>query len=66
MPTRSTHDVTHRLNGSLAFSIAYGIQVDTPDNELFRTYTEVVDAIAEALVPGSFLVDVFPFRESNR
>ena len=66
MLTNSTHDAIPRLNGSLAFSIAYGIQVDTPDNEIFRTYTNVIDAMAEALVPGSFLVDVFPFRESNR
>ena len=66
MPTRSTHDATSRLTGSLAFSIAYGIQVDTPDNELFRAYTEVLHAMVEALVPGTFLVDVLPFRESNR
>ena len=66
MPTRSTHDATSRLTGSLAFSIAYGIQVDTPDNEIFRTYSEVLHAMVEAMIPGTFLVDVFPFRKSNR
>jgi hypothetical protein len=66
IPTRSTHDSTSRLTGSLAFSIAYGIRVDTPDNEFFRTYNEVLRPMFEVMVPGMFLVDVLPFRESNR
>ena len=66
MQTCSTHDATSRFTGSLAFSVAYGIRVDTPDNELFRTYSDVFHAMVEAMVPGTFLVDVFPFRESNR
>jgi hypothetical protein len=55
-----------RLTGSLALSIAYGIQADTPENEFFRMYKELLDAMTEASVPGAFLVDILPFRGSNR
>ena len=55
-----------RLTGSLALSIAYGIQVDTPDNEFFHLFEEAVEAANEALVPGAFLVDIIPPRESHR
>ena len=56
----------HRLTGSLALSIAYGIEAENPDNEFFRMYHDVLGAISEALVPGTFLVDVFPLRGSSR
>lgn len=65
MITCSIYDATRRLTGSLALSIAYGIQADTPDNEFFRMFTEMMDAMSEALVPGAFFVDIFPLRESN-
>ena len=54
-----------RLTGSLALSIAYGIQADTPDNEFFRMFKDMMDEITEASVPGAFLVDVLPFRGCN-
>jgi hypothetical protein len=66
MQTRTTHNATSRLTGSLAFSIAYGIRVDNLDNEFLRTYTKVLHDLFEAMVPGTFLIDVLPFRESNR
>ena len=66
MLTCSIYDQTPRLTGSLALSIAYGIQADNADNEFFRTFKEMLDAMTEAVMPGTFLVDVLPFRESNR
>ena len=62
MPTRSIYDQAPRLTGSLALSISYGIQADTPDNEFFRMYQTMLEATNEALVPGAFLVDILPFR----
>ena len=66
IPVCSIHDAIHRLTGSLALSIAYGIEAENPDNEFFRMYHDVLGAISEALVPGTFLVDVFPLRGSSR
>lgn len=51
-----------RLTGSLALSIAYGIQADTLDNEYFRIYKRVSESSGEAMVLGAFLVDILPFR----
>jgi len=68
LPVTSIRLVYHlmsRLTGSLALSIAYGIQADTPDNEFFRMYEEMLEGVNEASVPGTFLVDVLPHRESN-
>ena len=62
MLTRPTPTTTYRLTGSLALSIAYGIRADTPDNEFVRMYEEVLAVAREALLPGAFLVDVFPPR----
>ena len=56
---------TSSLTGSLALSIAYGIQADTPENEFFCMYKGVLGAVNEASVPGTFIVDVIPFRGSS-
>ena len=50
----------------MALSIAYGIQADAPDNEFLRLYKKLVDVMNESMVPGSFLVDLLPFRGSHR
>ena len=62
---RSIHSVTSRITGSLALSIAYGIQADTPDDKYLRLFREMMRSFTEASVPGTFVVDVLPFRESN-
>jgi hypothetical protein len=62
--TRSIHEAKFRLTTSLALSIAYGIQADTPDNEFVRLYKEMTDEMTEASVPGTFFVDIFPLRGS--
>jgi len=51
--------------GSLALSISYDIQVDSPRNPYFDATEEALDAIQAALVPGAFLVEFLPFRESS-
>ncbi|KAF9783497.1 cytochrome P450 [Thelephora terrestris] len=49
------------LTGSLALSIAYGIRADTPHNEFILMYEKMLKTAQEGLVPGTFLVDMFPF-----
>ena len=66
MPTNLTNSTLSRLTGSLALSLAYGIQTDDPDNKFFRLYREMLDDLDVASVPGTFLVDVLPFRGSSR
>lgn len=65
MATRLTLNATFRLTGSLALSIAYGIRADTLDNEFLRMYEEMLGAAREALVPGTFIVDVLPLRKPD-
>ena len=60
----SPYDVKPRLTGSLALSIAYGIQADAPDNEFFCMYKLLLGAMNQVFVPGSFAVDILPFRGS--
>lgn len=59
-----THHAAFSLTGSLALSIAYGIEADTPENEFFCMYKGVMEAVSEASVPGTFIVDVLPLRGS--
>ena len=65
MLTRLTSGAASRLTGSLALSIAYGIRADTLDNEFICMYEEMFEGARKATVPGSFLVDVLPFRAPN-
>jgi len=50
--------------GSIALSIAYDIQVDSTENPYFRIAEEALESLEEALVPGAFLVEFLPIRES--
>ena len=54
-----------RLTGSLALSIAYGVQVDTLDDEILRLFNDAKEISNEVLVPGAFLVDIIPLRKSS-
>lgn len=49
--------------GSLALSVAYGIEVDSVENPYFHAAEEATESIAEAMVPGAFLVELLPIRE---
>ena len=49
--------------GSLALSIAYGIQVDSIENPYFHVAEEATDSLQAALVPGAFPVEFLPFRK---
>jgi len=48
--------------GSLALSIAYGIQVGSVDNPYFRIAEEATECLQPALVPGAFPVELLPIR----
>ena len=41
--------------------IGYGINVEESDDPYISIAGEVLDGLAEAGVPGAFLVDIFPF-----
>jgi len=49
--------------GSIALSIMYGIQVDSPEDPYFRIAEEANKILEEALVPGAFPAEIFPIRE---
>jgi hypothetical protein len=63
--TRLIYNNTSRLTGSLALSVAYGIRTETADNEYIRLYRKMINSLGRAVVPGAFVVDVFPPRESH-
>ena len=63
---RLTYNTASRFTGSLALSIAYGVEIETKDNKFFRLYKEMAHDFDRACVPGTFLVDVLPFRGSSR
>ena len=56
----------YRLTGSLALSIAYGIQADSINNNFFRMFRELSAQAGEAMVLGAFLVDILPPRRFDR
>jgi hypothetical protein len=55
-----------RLTGSLALSVAYGMETDTADNQYIRLYRKMIGSLGRAAVPGAFVVDVFPLREFDQ
>ena len=56
---------TPRLTGSLALSVAYGIQAETVGNEYLRLYREMIRSLGQAAVPGAFVVDILSPCEFN-
>ena len=59
------YGTTLSLTGSLSLSVAYGIQAETPENEFFCMNNDILRAANEGAVPGTFIVDILPFREFN-
>ena len=57
------HQHIQLATGSLALSIAYGIQVDSVENPYFHVAEEATESLQAALVPGAFPVEFLPFRE---
>ena len=43
-------------------SIAYGIDVESPDDRFLRASLDAAHALAAMLIPGKFLADVIPIR----
>ena len=50
------------LTGSLTLSIAYGVNIESESNKFFSASEDAMAAVDVAMLPGSFLVDVFPIR----
>ena len=50
----------HSTPGAIALSIAYGIDSKSADDRFLKANIEATDAVAAALVPGKWLVDVIP------
>lgn len=53
------------LTGSLTLSVAYGLNVESESNEFYSTSEGAMSALDAAMVPGAFLVDIFPTRMSS-
>lgn len=51
------------MTGGLILSIAYGIDVQGQNDPLLKAADTAVGAINATLVPGAYLVDLFPICE---
>jgi hypothetical protein len=49
------------MAGETILSIAYGLDIEQKDDPYIQTSEEAVHALAVAAIPGTFLVDIFPF-----
>ena len=49
------------LTGSLMLSVAYGLNVESEEDEYYSASVEAMDAVRVAIA-SNFLVDVFPIR----
>lgn len=59
----SAADTDFRTTGSLSLSIAYGIETQEENDPYIMHAERTLEAANAAMVPGAFLVDVFPARE---
>ncbi|KAF9645502.1 cytochrome P450 [Thelephora ganbajun] len=50
----------HFLAGSLALSVAYGLNVESESDGFYSASEDAMNAVGIALVPGTFLVDALP------
>jgi hypothetical protein len=50
------------LSGSLNLSIAYGVNIESENDKFYSASEEAMAAVDIALMPGAFLVDLFPIR----
>ena len=53
------------LTGSLALSVAYGVNVESESDKFYAASEDAMNAVDAALVPGAFLVDALPIRMSS-
>ena len=52
----------HRVVGATIIDVVYGIQVTGMDDPQIAIAGKVLQLLGLAMIPGSFLVDVLPFR----
>jgi len=52
----------HRVVGATIIDVVYGIQVTGVDDPHITIAGKVLQLLGLAMIPGSFLVDVLPFR----
>ncbi|KAF9786328.1 cytochrome P450 [Thelephora terrestris] len=50
----------HFLAGSLALSVAYGLNIESENDKVYSLSEDAMNAVDIAMVPGRFLVDFFP------
>jgi hypothetical protein len=58
-------DLPESFAGSLALSVAYGLNVESEYDMFYAKSEEANKAFAIALMPGAFLVDALPIRTSS-
>jgi hypothetical protein len=54
------HFLHTSLVGSTTLSMTYGITVRPKNDPYIKIAEEAIEAITELLIPGAFLVDIFP------
>ena len=51
------------MTGAIVLMISYGYQIQEHDDPMIKIAELVTQQAAEVAQPGTFLVDVFPFRK---
>lgn len=49
------------MSGEIVISVTYGFELSSETQHYVQMSKEAVDPVVEALTPGAFMVDVFPF-----
>ena len=49
--------------GSTILRIVYGIEIDSPSDEILVLEEQAMSAIKEAITPGKYLVEALPFLQ---
>ena len=50
--------------GALIMDITYSLNIKTAEDKFLRAVVEATKVVRAAVIPGAFLVDTFPIRES--
>ena len=43
----------------------YGLNITSNEDRFLRAAVEAAEEITRAVIPGAFLIDIFPIRESH-
>jgi hypothetical protein len=53
------------MAGSMILNVTYGIEVKSAADSHVQVAEQSMEAVAEAINPNSFMIDILPFRTSS-